>query len=108
MKSEKITDEVIKCIERAAMLQLSGAELAQVKGDLEQIIAYMDRLQELDTSQIKPVLHPFPETGAFRADQADDQGVAEALKAQAPEEMDDWYMVPQAIKTKQPGSGVDR
>lgn len=105
MKSEKITDEVVRCIEKAAMLRLAGAQRGQVRGDLEQMLTYMDRLQELDTSGIIPVLHPFLETGVFREDQADGQDLAGALKAQTPEGMDGCYMVPQAVKAQQPDGG---
>lgn len=97
MKAEKVTDEIIAKIERSAMLQLEEAERDQVRADLEQMLGYVNQLQQLNTEGVEPVLHPFNVTNAFREDQAVEQGLAEKLKNSAPKAQDGWYMVPRTI-----------
>ncbi|MCY4596369.1 MAG: Asp-tRNA(Asn)/Glu-tRNA(Gln) amidotransferase subunit GatC, partial [Bryobacterales bacterium] len=56
----KVTPEQVKQIANLANLSLSDRDLAAYAKDLEEILAYVDQLNELDTSGVEPmaqVLH---------------------------------------------------
>lgn len=111
MNFEKITEKTITKIEQAAMLQLIGVERDQIRADLQQMITYVNKLQELDTTGMAAVPHPFAGVNVFREDRVSaEEGLAEALRHNAPEGMDDWYLVPRTIaenKERQPGGECD-
>lgn len=105
MKSVKITAAVIKRIEQAAMLRLSEHERGQVGDDLELLLTYFDRLQELDSAGTLPLPAPLQGESVFREDRVIDQGLAGELRKNAPAGLDGWYLVPAAISIKQPDGG---
>ncbi len=56
----KITPEQVRKVARLANLRLSGEETVRYAADLEEILAYVDQLNELDTFGVEPmaqVLH---------------------------------------------------
>lgn len=56
----KITPEEVRRIARLANLRLSPEDTARYARDLEEILAYVDQLNELDTTGVEPmaqVLH---------------------------------------------------
>ncbi len=56
----KITPEEVRRIARLANLRLSAEDTARYARDLEEILAYVDQLNELDTTGVEPmaqVLH---------------------------------------------------
>jgi len=40
-----------------ARLEFTGAEKEKLTHELNMILAYMDKLKELDTTNVKPLLH---------------------------------------------------
>ena len=55
-----ISDETIEYIGILAKLELSGQEKEQARSDMGRMLDYIDRLGELDTSDVEPVSHVFP------------------------------------------------
>lgn len=67
----KITAKDVRYVAALANLELSEQEAAQFAADLDSILAYVEKLNELDTSQVEPmaqVLYDAPEELTFRAD----------------------------------------
>lgn len=54
----KITDETILHVARLARLQLSPDEVKRMRAHLEQMLDYVARLEELDTSNVSAMAHP--------------------------------------------------
>lgn len=63
-----IKDEMIEKISILAKLELSEKEIEVLKEDLEKMIGYFDKLNELDTKQIEPMSHVFSMQNIFRED----------------------------------------
>lgn len=69
----KITEKDVRYVAALANLELSQQEAAQFAADLDSILGYVEKLNELDTSQVQPmaqVLYDAPEELTLRADQA--------------------------------------
>ena len=64
----KITREEVEHVAHLARLNLSEDELEKMTGQLDEILRYVDKLEELDTSGIEPTTHAFAITNAFRKD----------------------------------------
>ncbi len=96
----KITPEEVRHVAELANLALTGAEIARMSRDMDEILTHMDKLNELDTSNVEPmaqVLYAADETATLREDrERATLGNAEALK-NAPLAGAGYYKVPRVI-----------
>lgn len=95
--SNMITDEIIEYVGILAKLELSDTEKEQAKKDMSKMLAYVDKLNELDTGNVEPMSHIFPITNVFREDIVSDTDGSEDALANAPEKKDGGFKVPKTI-----------
>ncbi len=65
---EKITKDEVRRVAGLARLELSEAEEDRMTGQMNQILGYMDKLNELDTAGISPMTHAIQIENVFRRD----------------------------------------
>lgn len=92
-----IDDETIDYVGILAKLELSGEEKEQAKKDMESMLDYVDKLNELDTSSVEPMSHVFPVNNVFRQDEVTNGDGTEKTLANAPEANDTAFVVPKTI-----------
>ena len=61
-----ISDETIEYVGILAKLELNEEEKEQAKKDMESMLDYIDKLNELDTEGVEPLSHVFPVHNVFR------------------------------------------
>jgi aspartyl-tRNA(Asn)/glutamyl-tRNA(Gln) amidotransferase subunit C len=94
----KITPEEVEHVARLARLALSPDEINTFTGQMDAILAYVETLNQLDTSGIVPTSHAVPVENAFRDDTVRPSiGVENAL-ANAPDRVEDFFRVPKVIE----------
>ena len=80
------------------MLEFDAAEKEEIKTDLQKMIGFIDKLKELDTTGVEPLLHITGEVNVLRDDiPANMISKEEALK-NAPLHNKDFFLVPKVIK----------
>lgn len=94
----KITREQVENVAVLARLELQPAEIDTFTGQMDAILAYVDKLNELDTSGIVPTSHAVPMENSFRADEVRPSIGTENALANAPERVDDFFSVPKVIE----------
>ena len=94
----KITSEEIRHVAVLARLDLSPDEQERLAGQLDRILEYMDKLNELDTSGVEPMSHAVDVVNVLRPDRAVNQPQTEALLRNAPAREDDFLSVPKIIE----------
>ena len=57
-KKEKISKETIEHISKLALLDLSEEEKEKLAKELGDILSYFKKLDNIDTSNVKPLTHP--------------------------------------------------
>ena len=67
-----ISDETIEYVGILAKLELSEEEKENAKKDMEEMLDYIDKLGELDTSSVEPLSHVFPVHNVFREDEVNE------------------------------------
>ncbi len=83
---------------KLARLDLSAEEIATFQGQLDKILAYVDKLTELDVEGIEPTAHASPVFDVMRDDVSRPGfGVENALK-NAPRRVGDQFGVPKVIE----------
>lgn len=92
-----ISDETMEYVGILAKLELSEEEWEQAKKDMGEMLDYIDKLNELDTSGIEPMSHVFPVSNAFREDVVTNGDGREGTLANAPLEKEDGFVVPKTI-----------
>jgi aspartyl-tRNA(Asn)/glutamyl-tRNA(Gln) amidotransferase subunit C len=65
----QIDDKLISYLEDLSCLTLSDGEKNRLKGDLQEILAHMARLGELNTEGVSERSHPFDNVNVFRDDE---------------------------------------
>ena len=64
----RITNSEIKHVAQLARLEVDDQEVEQMASQLDKILGYVDKLNELDTDGVKPTTHALSVTNAFRDD----------------------------------------
>ena len=93
-----ISDETIEYVGILAKLELNKEEQEQAKKDMGEMLDYIDKLNELDTSGVEPMSHVFPVNNVFREDVVTNGDDREAILKNAPEEKDGMFVVPRTFE----------
>lgn len=97
----KITEAEVRRVAELANLALTDEEVVRMTQDMDGILTHMDKLNELDTSNVEPmsqVLYDAEETAMLRADvERKPLGNADAL-ANAPVSGQGYFKVPLVIE----------
>ena len=83
-------------IAKLARLKLTEIENDKLGGYLEQVIDYIDQLNQLDTSNVQPTSHVLPVNNVFRDDEASKSKNIDYL-TEAPSNNKGHYEVPKII-----------
>jgi len=94
----KIARQEVEHVAVLARLALDEAELDQLTGQMNQILGYVDKLNELDTDGITPTAHAVPVENAFREDVVRPSIGHERALRNAPEAVDNCFRVPKIIE----------
>lgn len=97
LMANHIDDATIEYVGILAKLELSGEEKEQAKKDMESMLDYVDKLNELDTSSVEPMSHVFPVKNVFREDVVTNGDESEDTLKNAPEAQDNAFVVPKTI-----------
>lgn len=94
----KITKAEVDAVALLARLELTPEETETFTGQMDAILAYVEKLNELDTDGIIPTSHAVPVENAFRDDAVRPSiGVENAL-ANAPDRVEGFFRVPKVIE----------
>lgn len=97
----KITEQEVRYVADLANLALSEEEIRRFRSDLDEILAHMDKLNELETSNVEPmaqVLYQAEETATLREDAERETFDNETALANAPLKGNAYFKVPRVIE----------
>ena len=93
-----ISDETIEYVGILAKLELTDEEKEQAKKDMGSMLDYIDKLGELDTTDVEPMSHVFSVENVFREDVVTNGDERERLLSNAPQEKDGMFVVPRTFE----------
>ncbi|MDE6516956.1 MAG: Asp-tRNA(Asn)/Glu-tRNA(Gln) amidotransferase subunit GatC [Acetatifactor sp.] len=96
--ANQITEETIDYVSILAKLELTGEEKEQARIDMGKMLDYIDRLGELDTTDVEPMSHVFPVENVFREDVVTNGDGSRQTLQNAPEEKEDMFVVPRTFE----------
>ena len=93
----KITDDIVDHIAHLARLEFTGDKKVAIKEDMERIIAFMDKLQEVETEHVEPLIFMNKEINRLREDVAEvTLSQNQALK-NGPKTDSDYFRIPKVL-----------
>ena len=96
----KISDELVQHIAHLARLEVEGDDLNQIKGDLSKIIGFMDKLSELDTKTVEPLIFMTDKVNVLREDRSERILPSEDALKNAPKKDSDYFRIPKVLDKK--------
>lgn len=93
-----ISEETIDYVGILAKLFLTDEEKEQARSDMQKMLDHIDKLNELDTSDIEPMSHVFDFDNVFREDVVTNTDDRDNMLANAPQEYDGQYQVPKTVE----------
>ena len=94
----EITKEMVDYVSTLSRVTLDEAAKEKMQGELQQIIAYMDVLNTLDTEGVEPMSHVFPVKNVLREDEVEPSYPREALLRNAPVPDEEAFLVPKTVE----------
>jgi aspartyl-tRNA(Asn)/glutamyl-tRNA(Gln) amidotransferase subunit C len=94
----EITSEMIDRLSHLARLQFSEEEKKELKVDLERMIEFVEKLKEVDTSGVEPLLHITDAVNILREDEIKQTITKQEALLNAPLTDGNFFKVPKVIK----------
>ncbi len=95
--AKRITEQEVRKVAKLARLDLTENEINEFAGQLDSILEYVNKMNELDTDEIEPLAHCLPITNCFRKDEIKESlGTEKALK-NAPDSDEQFFKVPKIL-----------
>jgi aspartyl-tRNA(Asn)/glutamyl-tRNA(Gln) amidotransferase subunit C len=94
----QVDDALIDKLSRLSMLKFNDAEREEIKSDLEKMIGFVDKLKELDTTGVEPLLHMSGNTNMLREDVTGNMLSRQEALQNAPLHDEQFFKVPKVIK----------
>lgn len=96
----QIDHSLILKLEQLAKLELSVPERERLGDDLNKILAMIEKLDELDTSNVEPLVYINDEVNVFREDTVKNQVSQEQALSNAPDQDGQYFKVPKILNPK--------
>lgn len=93
----EITDDIINHIAHLARLEFEGEKKEEIKHDLANIIAFMDKLSEVETVGVEPLIFMTDEVNNLRDDIAQITISQDEGLKNAPQKDSDYFRIPKVL-----------
>ncbi len=93
----QITDQTVEKLAELSKLYFEGQKKEAIKDDLNKIIGFMEKLNEIDTDGIQPLIYINEDTNVTRRDDVAHTITREEALQNAPHHDDKYFKVPKFI-----------
>ena len=88
----------IQYVANLARIALSPEQEARLAAQLEDILGYVKKLEELDVTGVEPMAHAVPLANVLRTDEVQPSIPQEAALANAPKQANGLFVVPKIVE----------
>lgn len=93
-----VDNSTVDKIAELAKLQFDNAAKEEIKADLNKMLDFIDKLSELDTENVDPLIYMLDEEQVLREDIVRGQVTQKEALKNAPDKDSDYIKVPKVIK----------
>lgn len=94
----EVNDQLVDKLAHLSRLQFTDTEKTGIKNDLQRMIGFVEKLNELDLSGVEPLLHMSPEVNVLREDEIRGSVSRDEALRNAPLHDEQFFKVPKVIK----------
>ena len=94
----EVTDALIDHLAALSRLRFNEGEKEEIKKDLQRMISFVEKLKEVDTTGVEPLLHMSDAMDVYREDQIEGSMPRSQALANAPSADGQFFKVPKVIK----------
>lgn len=94
----KIDQTLIDKLAKLSQLEFNPDSKAKMEEDLNKILAFVDKLNEIDTDNVDPLIYMNEETNKLREDEVGEHLPKEKALKNAPSKDSDYFKVPTVLK----------
>lgn len=94
----KIDNETVDKIAHLARLEYENEAKEQIKKDMNNMLGFIDKLNELDTSNVEPLIYMSDEVNVLREDEVIQEITQDEALKNAPKHDSDYFKVPKVIE----------
>jgi aspartyl-tRNA(Asn)/glutamyl-tRNA(Gln) amidotransferase subunit C len=88
----------VKRVAKLARIAVTEEEAAKMEGELNTILGFVEQLDEVDVSGVEPMTSVMPMEMKKRDDVVTDGNKADDIVANAPESVDNFFLVPKVVE----------
>ena len=88
----------VEYVTNLAQLKLTPEEMDKFTSQLDQLVSYVNKLNQLDTSEVEPTFHVLDIYNVFREDEVKDSSDRDSILSSAPASEDGFFVVPKIIE----------
>ncbi len=94
----EVTDALVDKLAQLSRLKFNDEEKKDIRKDLQQMISFVEKLQEVNTEGVEPLLHMSTHINALRDDSVQGSITREEALRNAPDSDGVFFKVPKVIK----------
>jgi len=95
--AKKIDQAQVRKVAKLSRLELTEAEVEEFTGQLSAILDYVEKMNDLDTTNVEPLAHCLPISNVFREDLAKESLGTEKALTNAPQRDGEFFKVPKIL-----------
>ncbi|MEY4486856.1 MAG: hypothetical protein RL440_1392 [Bacteroidota bacterium] len=93
----EINEALLDHIANLSKLSFEGSEKEAIRQDLQRMIAFVDKLSELDTTGVEPLIFMSNEVNRLRDDSTEQSVSHEEALRNAPKKDSDYFRIPKVL-----------
>ena len=88
----------VKRVAHLARIRIPDEDVEALRGELNAILGFVAQLDEVDVAGVEPMTSVQPMPMKKREDKVTDGGIADDVLANAPERVDNYFLVPKVVE----------
>ena len=94
----EVTDSLVDKLAHLSRLEFNAADKEGIKNDLQRMVSFVEKLDELDLEGTAPLLHMSSNVNVLREDEVEGSVTRAEALTNAPSHDDKFFKVPKVIK----------
>ncbi len=94
----EVNNKLIQDIAKLSKLKFDDSAEEKMKADLEKMLDFVDKLNEIDTEGVDPLIYMSEEVNVLREDKVTEETSQKDALKNAPEKDSDYFKVPTVLK----------
>jgi aspartyl-tRNA(Asn)/glutamyl-tRNA(Gln) amidotransferase subunit C len=93
-----VDENTVRRIAHLARIKVEEGEVAQLQGELNAILAWVEQLKEVNVEGVEPMTSVTPMALKMREDRVTDGGIADDIVKNAPAAQEHYFVVPKVVE----------